>query len=210
MRYLADQGITQFIDIGSGLPASPNVHEIARTVTPGARVVYADRDPVVLAHARALLAVDDKVGVVAGDIRDPGRLFTEVALSGVIDSTLPAGVLLISVLHFLTAAEADAAVAAFRERMAPGSYLVISAGTSTGTDPELIRLLQDVYGDTAPVTGRTEAEIAAWFDELTLVEPGLVDVWAWRPDTWRRPATARARFLAGVGRKAPGPPTWSP
>ena len=205
VRYLADQGITQFIDLGSGLPARPNVHEAARTVTPGARVVYVDRDPVVLAHARALLAVDDKVGVVAGDIRDPGSLFSRsAARTGVIDSDRPAGVLLISVLHFLTAAEADAAVATVREWMAPGSYLVISAGTSTGTDPELIRLLQEVYGDTAPVTGRTEAEIAAWFDGLTLVEPGLVDVWAWRPDTWRRPATARARFLAGVGRKDPG------
>jgi hypothetical protein len=202
VRYLADQGITQFIDIGSGLPASPNVHEAARTVTPGARVVYVDRDPVVLAHARALLAVDDKVGVVAGDIADPERLVADVGSAGVIDTGRPAGVLLISVLHFLTAAEADAAVALVREWMGPGSYLVISAGTSTGTDPELIRLLQEVYGDTAPVTDRTEAEILAWFDGLTLVEPGLVDVWAWRPDTWRRPATARARFLAGVGHEA--------
>jgi S-adenosyl methyltransferase len=114
VRYLADQGITQFIDAGSGLPASPNVHEAARAVTPGARVVYVDRDPVVLAHARALLAVDDKVGVVAGDIRDPGSLVTEATASGVIDSTRPAGVLLTSVLHFLTAAEADAAVATFQ------------------------------------------------------------------------------------------------
>jgi O-methyltransferase involved in polyketide biosynthesis len=209
VQYLADQGITQFLDVGSGLPASPNVHETARTVTPGARVVYADRDPVVLAHARALLAVDDQVGVVAGDIRNPEHIFTEAAASGVIDTSLPTGVLLLSVLHFLTAAEADAAVAAFRERMAPGSYLAISAGTSTGTDPALIRLLQDVYGDAAPVTGRTEAEIAAWFGGLTLVEPGLVDVWAWRPDTWRRPATARARFLAGVGRAAPDRVAWS-
>ena len=210
VRYLADQGITQFIDIGSGLPVSPNVHETARTITPGARVVYVDRDPVVLARTRARVAVDENIGVVAGDIRDPARLLRAVARMGVIDSIRPAGVLLTSLLHFLTAAEADAAVAVLREWMAPGSYLVISAGTSTGTDPELIRLLQDVYGGTAPVTGRTEAEIAGWFDGLALVEPGLADVWAWRPDTWRRPATARARFLAGVGRKPTGPAEWSP
>jgi O-methyltransferase involved in polyketide biosynthesis len=209
VRYLADQGITQFVDLGSGLPASPNVHETARTVTPGARVVYVDRDPVVLAHARALLAVDDKVGIVVGDIGDPGSLLADVGSAGVIDTSRPAGVLLISVLHFLTAAEADAAVAAVRGWMAPGSYLVISAGTSTGTDPELIRLLQEVYGDTAPVTGRTEAEIAAWFDGLTLVEPGLAEVWAWHSDTWRRRAPGRARFLAGVGHKAPGRAVWS-
>ena len=208
VRYLAGEGITQFLDVGSGLPASPNVHETARTVTPGARVVYVDRDPVVLAHARALLAVDDRVGVVAGDIRDPGSIVAGAAASGVIDTSRPAGVLLLSVLHFLTAAEADAAVADVRERMAPGSYLVISAGTSTGTDPALIRLLQDVYGDTAPVTGRAESEIAAWFGGLSLVEPGLAEVWAWRPDTWRRPVTAPARFLAGVGFKAPGGGAW--
>jgi len=85
--------------------------------------------------------------------------------------------------------------------MPPGSYLVISAGTSTGTDPELIRRLQDAYGDTAPLTGRAAGEIRAWFDGLTLVRPGLVDVWAWRPDTTKRAASARARFLAGVGRQ---------
>ena len=209
VRYLAQQGITQFIDVGSGLPASPNVHETARAVTPTAQVVYVDHDPVVLAHARALLAVDHQVSVVAGDIRDPGSIFTQAAASGVIDSSTPAGVLLASVLHFLAPAEADAAVAAFRERMAPGSYLVISAGTSTGTDPDLIRLLQEVYGDTAPVTGHTAAEIGAWFDSLTLIPPGLVDVWAWRPDALRRRVSSRARFLAGVGYKARDGAIWS-
>jgi hypothetical protein len=210
VRYLADQGIIQFLDIGSGLPASPNVHETARSITPGARVVYVDLDPVVLAHARALLAVDENVGVVAGDVRDPARLLSVVAGTGVIDSIRPAGVLLTSLLHFLTAGEADAAVAMLREWMAPGSYLVISAGTATGTDPELIRLLQDAYGGTAPVTGRAETEIAAWFEGLTLVDPGLVDVWAWRPETWLRPTTTRARFLAGVGYKPSDTLPWSP
>jgi hypothetical protein len=209
VRYLAQQGITQFIDVGSGLPASPNVHETARAVTPGTRIAYVDRDPVVLAHARALLAIDDHVSVLAGDIRDAGGLLTERALTSVIDSTKPAGVLLISVLHFLTAAEADTAVAAFRQWMPPGSYLVISAGTSTGTDPELVRLLQDIYGDIAPVTGRTVAEIEAWFDGLNLVKPGLVDAWTWRPDSLHRPATSRVRFLAGVGRKPSDALAWS-
>jgi hypothetical protein len=201
-HYMARQGITQFIDAGSGLPASPHVHETARAVTPGARVVYVDRDPVVLVHARALLAVDDNVGVVAADIRDPASLFVDAIFTRVIDNTMPTGVLLASVLHFLTAAEADDAVAVFRERMAPGSYLVISTGTSTGTDPELIRLLQEVYGASAPVTARTVAEIGAWLDGLTLVPPGLVDVWDWRPDALHRPGSSRARFLAGVGYKA--------
>ena len=211
VRYLARKGVSQFVDLGSGLPASPNVHETAREVNPGARVVYADRDPVVLAHARALLAVDRNVGVVAGDARDPADLLAEQALTRLIDVTEPVGVLLLSVLHFLTPAQAHAVVGAFREWMAPGSYLVISAGTSTGTDPGLIRALQDAYGDTAQVTGHPAAEIRAWFDGLSLVRPGLVNVWAWRPDTFRQPRPARVSFLAGVARK-PGArrPRWQP
>jgi O-methyltransferase involved in polyketide biosynthesis len=208
VRYVARKGVGQFLDLGAGLPASPNVHETARAVNPDARVVYLDRDPVVLAHARALLAVDDKVSVVGADIRDHDGLLTDELLTARIDCAAPVCVLLVSVLHFLTAAEADAVVAAFREWMPPGSYLVISAGTSTGTDPELIRHLQDAYGDTAPVSGRTASEIRAWFHGITLARPGLVDVWAWRPDTSQRPASARARFLAGVGRKMPDRPRW--
>ena len=202
VRHVAQQGVTQFIDAGAGLPASPNVHEIAREEAPDARVVYVDHDPVVLTHARALLAVDDNVGVVAGDIRDPARMLADPALTRLIDAGEPVCVLLVSVLHFLAAADADEAVAAFRRWMAPGSYLVISAGTCTGTDPELLRQLQAAYGDTAPVTGRTAAEIEAWFDGFSLARPGVVDVWAWRPDSIQRPAQSRARILAGVGRKA--------
>jgi S-adenosyl methyltransferase len=204
VRYVAARGITQFIDLGAGLPAAPNTHDSARQITPDARVAYVDHDPVVLAHARALLAVDSKVAVVAADIGNPGAVLADPALTSLIDLRQPVGVLLVSVLHFLPAAEADAAVAAFREQMAPGSYLVISAGTSTGTDPALVRSLQAAYDGTAPVTGRAEPEIAAWFDGLTLVRPGLADVWAWHPDnllylarTWQ----PRARFLGGVARK---------
>jgi O-methyltransferase involved in polyketide biosynthesis len=203
VRHVAGQGVTQFIDVGAGLPATPNTHEAARDIAPGARVCYVDNDPVVLTHARALLAVDDHVSVAAGDIRDHGAVLADPAVTGLIDRAAPVCVLLVSVLHFLTAAEADAAVAAYRQWMPPGSYLVISAGTSTGTDPELISRLQAAYGDTAPVTGRTEAEIAAWFDGLSLARPGLTDVRDWRAGHQRRaPGPAgRARFLAGAGRK---------
>jgi len=190
VRFAARQGIRQFVDLGSGLPASPNVHEIAQSVHPDARVVYVDHDPIVLAHARALLAADRSVSVVAGDIRDPGGLLLDETFNEAIDTDAPVGVLLVSVLHFLAPVQADRAVAAYRQWMPPGSYLVISAGTSTGTDPDLIRCLQDSYGDTAPVTGRTETEIAAWFGGLALARPGLVNVWAWRPEG---PAASGAR-----------------
>ena len=204
VRHVARQGVCQFIDFGAGLPASPNVHEIAREEQPGARVVYLDRDPVVLTHARALLATDDSIAVIAGDVRDPAQTLADPALTRLIDTGEPVCVILGSVLHFLAADEADEAVAVFRRWMAPGSYLVISAGTSTGTDPELLRQLQAAYGDSAPVTGRTAEEIAAWFDGFCLARPGVVDVWAWRPDSIQRPAQSRARILAGVGRKPAG------
>ncbi len=201
VRYVAERGITQFIDAGSGLPTSPSVHEVACSVTPAARVVYADRDPAVVAHARAMLAAENKVRVVAGDIRTPSSVLNDPALDDLIDRSKPVCVLLMSVLHFLPAAEADAAVARFRRWMKPGSYLIISAGTSSGTDPKLINTLQNAYHGTAPVTGRTSAEIGAWFEGFDLVPPGLVNVWAWRPGNSWRPATSRARFLGGVGRK---------
>jgi O-methyltransferase involved in polyketide biosynthesis len=213
VRHIALQQITQFIDLGAGLPASPNVHQTAQAATPGARVAYVDNDPMVLAHARALLAIDDQIAVVAGDLRDPAMVLADPALRSLIDLREPVCVLLASVLHFLPARQADAAVAAVREWMPPGSYLVISAGTSTGTDPELIRCLQAAYAGTAPVTGRTEAQITSWFSGLLLVRPGLVDVRAWRPDDrrhshWSPPS--RARFLAGVAVKPSSNRRWRP
>jgi len=213
IRHVASQGITQFVDLGAGLPTSPNTHQVAREAAPDARVCYVDNDPLVLTHAQALLAVDDKVSVADRDIRDPASLLTAPELTRLIDPAAPVCVLLVSVLHFLTAEDSDAAVAVVRRWMAPGSYLVISAGTSTGTDPELVRCLQAAYGDTAPVTGRTADEIAAWFDGFSLARPGLVDVWTWRPSNRERlrgPNASRARFLAGVGRKTPITPGWQP
>jgi hypothetical protein len=214
VRHAARQGITQFIDLGSGMPTSPNTHETARQVTPGARTAYVDSDEFVVAYARALLAVDDQATVIAGDISDPAVILGSPALTCLIDLAEPVCLLLVSVLHFLRAAEADAAIDEYRDRIAPGSYLVISVGTSTGTDPQLIAALQDAYGQIAPVTGRTEAEIAAWFDGLTLARPGLTDVRAWRPDSQQRSAwlpSSRAGFLAGVARKPqPVSPGWQP
>jgi S-adenosyl methyltransferase len=207
VRHVANGPVTQFLDLGAGLPARPNVHEAAREVAPGACVAYVDRDPMVLAHARAMLAVDDRIAVAAGDLCQPAELLASSDLVSTIDFGRPVGVLAVSVLHFLPPAEADALVAAVKDRMMPGSYLVISAGTSTGTDPRLITEVQAAYGKTAEVTARTEAEIRAWFDGLDIAWPGLTDVRAWRTDTPQDsvpPWPSRARLLAGVARK-PGP-----
>jgi O-methyltransferase involved in polyketide biosynthesis len=202
VRHVARLGVTQFIDAGAGLPASPAVHEAAQQAAPAARAAYVDNDPLVLAHARALLAGGPGVTVVDGDLRDPEAILGSPALRGLIDLGQPLCVLLTSVLHFLTAAEADAAVAAFTTAMAGGSYLIVSAGTSTGTDPALIEGLRSAYAGASVITGRTEQEIAAWFTGLDLLPPGLVEVQAWRPASRRYWLTSTsARMVGAVGRK---------
>jgi hypothetical protein len=199
---VASRGISQFLDIGAGLPAEPAVHQTAQRVNPAARTAYVDNDRLVIAHARALLA-GPGVAVVPGDLRDPASILADAAKADAIDLGKPACVLLAAVLHFLSPDEADAAVAAFTRAMVPGSYLIVSAGTSTGTDPALLSRLRAAYSGTSIVAGRTAPEIEAWFDGLELVSPGVVDVQAWRPGRRLRSLNPMAaRILGGVGRKA--------
>jgi hypothetical protein len=114
VRHAAAQGITQFIDLGAGLPAEPNTHQSARAIAPAARVAYVDNDAVVIAHARALLAIDSQTAVIAADIRDPAAVLADPGLTSVIDLSRPVCILLVSVLHFLPPGQADTAVAACR------------------------------------------------------------------------------------------------
>ncbi|HUY52710.1 MAG TPA: SAM-dependent methyltransferase [Streptosporangiaceae bacterium] len=201
-HYVATQGITQFIDVGAGLPAEPAVHQTAQRVDPACRVAYVDNDPLVLAYARAVLAAGPGVVVVPGDMRHPAGILATPDLRLLIDLNQPVCILLASVLHFLTPAEADATVAAFRAAMTPGSYLIASAGTSTGTSPALLDRLRSAYAGTSDITGRTSEEIADWFTGLDLVPPGLVDVDAWRPGSPRRWLTPpAARIIGAVGCK---------
>src|ERR1035438_1322438 len=152
VRYVAEQGITQFIDVGAGLPAGSAVHEIAQQVNPAARVAYVDNDQLVLAHARALLAGGPGVSVVAGDMRHPVKVLASRELQRLIDLGTPVCLLLASVLHFLEPDEADVVVAMFTQFIAPGSYLVLSAGTSTGTDPALIDRLSGSLAHTSSIS----------------------------------------------------------
>jgi uncharacterized SAM-dependent methyltransferase len=209
VRHVARRGIRQYLDIGAGLPTSPNVHESARAIVPAARVAYIDNDRVAVTHARALLATDDLVIVIDADARKYEAILTDPQLGALIDLSEPVCVLLVSMLHFLTAQEADTVVAAFRERMAPGSYLVISAGHQENSQAR--EQVQAAYGDTTVLTGRPAAEIAAYFDGFDLVPPGVVPVTEWpldEPDTGQRPrirqvspAPVKASMLAGIGRK---------
>jgi hypothetical protein len=205
VRHVAARGVSQYLDIGTGLPSSPAVHEIARQTVPASRVAYIDNDPVVLSHARALLATGPRVAVIPGDMRQPAAILGSPKLRSLIDLDEPVCLILASVLHFVTAAEADTIVTAFTETMAAGSYLVLSAGTSTGTDPVLIDRLAAAYQDAATVTGRTEAEIAAYLSGLQVEPPGLTDVWAWRPDAGQQRPPSGARILGAVARKPARP-----
>lgn len=206
VAHVAAQGITQYIDIGAGLPASPSIHETAARANPLARVCYIDNDPVVIAHARALLATGPGVAIVPGDMRQPHGILASPELRSLIDLDRPVCVILAAVLHFLPAGQADAVAAEFRRAMAPGSYLIVSSGTSTGTSPALISRLQAAYQGVAEVIGGTADEIAGYFSGLHLVLPGLVDVWAWRPDSeWFWPPPPSARILGGVAFKPASP-----
>jgi O-methyltransferase involved in polyketide biosynthesis len=181
--FLARQGIAQYLDLGSGLPTSPSVHEVARDTIPGARVVYVDHDPIVVAHNDALLATGDGVITIRGDIRDPDSVLAHRALAECLDFSQPVAVLLLSVLHFVSHEEdAPAIIAKFRERLAPGSYLAISVGTSDGADPDMLAEATQTYaGARMPFTLRSRAQILDLFDGFDLVEPGLVSLPEWRP-----------------------------
>jgi hypothetical protein len=202
--FLAARGIRQYIDLGTGFPTSPNVHEVTRQVLPDARVAYVDNDLVVTSHNRALQATTPGVVAVHGDIRRSDEILSNPGLLSVIDFADPVAVLLVGVLHFITPREDPAAiVATFRDRLAPESYLVISHGVSDGTDPLTVEKVTRAYsGATAAVTPRTSSDVAAFFDGCELVEPGLVDVTRWRPE--RRTRSKGIQVAAGVGRKTDG------
>jgi O-methyltransferase involved in polyketide biosynthesis len=184
VRFLAQQGISQYLDLGSGLPTSPSVHEVAREIIPGARVVYVDHDPIVVAHNDALLATRDGVITVRADVRDPDALLADDAVTKVIDFDRPVAVLLLSVLHFISLEEdAPGIVAKLRDRMAPGSYLALSLGTSDGADPDMLAEATETYAQARmPFTLRSRAQIMELLEGFEPVEPGLVSLPQWRPD----------------------------
>ena len=209
VRFLAGQGITQFLDIGSGLPTNQNVHEVAQAVSPDARVVYVDSDPVVISHAQALLA-GRLTEAVRGDVCHPDDILAAPEVRRLIDFSQPVAVLIVAVLHIIPDEAGPArAVARLREAVAPGSYLVIShADVSTdhrvGTTglTQTARDLVESNQASSDVPARTGKEIAGFFGDFTLAEPGLTDVWAWRPDSDVAATTSDfMRILGGVARK---------
>jgi hypothetical protein len=185
VRYLAGEaGIRQFLDIGTGLPTAENTHEVAQRVAPESRIVYADNDPLVLAHARALLTSTPQ-GVcdyVDGDLRDPGTILAEAART--LDFGQPTGLMLLGVLHHISdTGEAYAIVRRLVAALAPGSFVAVNHSTSAihGAAMEEAVAHWNQVG-TPPMTLRTPEQITGFFDGLDLLEPGVVSCSRWRPD----------------------------
>ena len=204
VQYLAEQGVARFLDIGSGIPTFGAVHEIARETEPQARVVYVDRDPVAVAHAGLLLADEPLSQVVEADLRDPAALLAQPAVAELLRPGEPVAVLLVAVLHFITdAEEPERLVRQLREAMPPGSWLVLSHAGLEGR-PDQAGPHQDLYRRTpTPLTMRTRERITDFFAGFDLVEPGVVYLSEWHPETPGSVGAHPERMtgMAGVGHR---------
>jgi O-methyltransferase involved in polyketide biosynthesis len=204
IQYLAqDAGIRQFLDVGTGLPTADNTHQVAQRVAPEARIVYVDNDPLVLAHARALLTStpEGATAYIHADLRDPDKIVSEAA--DTLDFNQPVGLILSGVLgHVVNIDEARSIVRDLMDALPSGSYLSLNDGTSVIAREELEQATQD-YNDSGamPYVQRTPEEIASFFDGLVLVEPGVVSCPRWRPDPAPGDPPAELDAFGGVGRK---------
>jgi hypothetical protein len=199
VTWAAGKGVNQFVDLGCGMPTVPNTHQTALAVSAGTRVAYVDNDPVVLCHLRALTAKDDPgVTVVGGDVRDADTILGEVA--GGIDLAAPACLLMGFLMHFFAPDDARDLVAGYIAALAPGSYVVLSAGRADGETGEA--------GFSAYSSGGTRVynhsvpEFASFFGSLELVPPGVVDAREWIPDAARpvRLPPRDGQVIVGVAR----------
>jgi O-methyltransferase involved in polyketide biosynthesis len=199
-HLVGEAGLRQLIDIGSGLPTANNVHQVAQGIDPATRVAYVDNDPVVLAHARALLADNKETVVVAGDLREPAALLADPVLREHIDLTRPVGLLLCGILHYVLDEEEPARILGeLVDALPSGSYVflhhLLAAGDEEAAAAEAI-LRQGV----GRAQFRTPAQVAAFLDGLALVDPGVVTVAEWRPDDDTPPlSTHPVLRLAAVG-----------
>ncbi|GAA0908339.1 SAM-dependent methyltransferase [Virgisporangium ochraceum] len=201
VQKAANEGIDQFLDVGTGIPTAPNVHETARAVNSASRVVYVDIDPLVYVHNNALLAGDDRVISLREDVREPASILDNPQVGELIDFDRPVLVLFIGLFHLVSDADDPAGIIArYRDRMVPGSYMCLSQFCADGSDPAARAKLEEISANSPqPMCFRTRAEIRPFFDGFDLLPPGLVDVQDWWPDETEKPTALKV--AAGLGRR---------
>jgi O-methyltransferase involved in polyketide biosynthesis len=202
VRFLAGQGIRQFLDIGTGIPTANNTHEVAQRIAPDSRIVYVDNDPVVLSHAKALLksTPEGACAYIDADLRDPDAILA--AAADTLDFTKPVAVMLIAVMHFVgDDAQASAIMRRLTAACAPGSYVALSHAASDIDAAQMAEMVRRLNESTAEKTTlRDRAGVTRLFDGLELVEPGVIRAAEWRPDTDLE-AASPAALWGGVARK---------
>ncbi|MEV8503853.1 SAM-dependent methyltransferase [Actinoplanes sp. NPDC051475] len=205
VRFLAaEAGVGQFLDIGTGLPTSPNVHEVAQAADPSARIVYVDNDPIVLTHARALLtsSPQGRTAYVDGDLRDVGEILRAPELAGTLDLGRPVAVLLLAILHFFDDdADPYTIVGRLMDALPSGSYLVVSHITADYNPTSWARFSEIMRRQGITTRLRNQPEVGRFFAGLELAEPGVVPILRWRPEGEEPLTDAQAALYGGVARK---------
>jgi SAM-dependent methyltransferase len=203
VRFLVEAGIRQFLDIGSGIPTEGNVHEIAQSMAPESTVAYVDIDPVAVGHSREILGGNERAVAIQADVRDPDRILDHPDVLKLIDFGQPVALMIVAVMHFVHDEDQPAEIVArLRSALAPGSYLVLSQASGEGRPATESDHALAVYQRTdRPLHDRGRAEIVRLFDGFVLVEPGVVWVPEWRPDSPHGVEdAAQAVYIGGVGR----------
>lgn len=204
VRYCVDNGVRQFLDIGSGIPTVGNVHEIAQAVDPESPVVYVDNEPVAVAHSKTILEGNDKATAVQADFADVDAILEHAETRRLLDFSQPVGLMLIALAHFVPDEEGPCeTVRRYADRLAPGSYFALSHLTDDDY-PEKVHGPQESYqASSNPFYPRSRDQVVALTADFELVDPGLVYLPQWRPDTeedrWEEPE--RSLLYAAVGRK---------
>jgi hypothetical protein len=206
VNFIVEQGIDQFLDIGSGIPTRGNVHEVAQRANPAARVVYVDIDPVAVTYSLNLLKDNPNATAIRADARRPGEILNHAEVKGLLDFSRPVAVLLLLVLHSIPDdEEAYGAVRILRQALAQSSTIAVSHASHDDAPPGVIEKLEKIGADSpTPGRARSRAEILRFFEGLELVEPGLVRPPVWRPegpDDIFLDQPERVLVWGGVGRK---------
>jgi hypothetical protein len=203
MHYLAaERGVSQFVDIGPGLPTQGNIHQLARQHNPGAKVAYIDNDPTVLTRGRTLLRGLPDVTIFRGDLREPDRILANPDLAAFIDFSHPVALLMTLVLHFVPPDDGPSGlVARFRDALCPGSFLVLSHVTGGDRGPGMLTGVDAYENASAPLILRTRGQVQEFFDGFDLIEPGVVFLSRWRPAGEYHAQGGTRWAYCGVGEK---------